>query len=101
MDGQFTLFFWKHFPAGYAKLPFHEIESADHFGYRMLDLQARIHLHEVEVAILGRDELHGTGTNVADCARRRHGRIAHRFPALGAQARCGCLLEYFLVAALH
>ena len=31
-----------------AQLPLHQIEAGDHLGHRMLDLQARVHLHEVE-----------------------------------------------------
>ena len=34
-----------------AQLPFDEIEPGDHLGDRMLDLQPRVHLHEVERAV--------------------------------------------------
>ena len=37
---------------GDAELPFHQIEPGDGFGDRMLDLQARVHLHEPEAACL-------------------------------------------------
>ena len=39
-----------------AQLPFDQIEAGDHLGHRMLDLQARVHLHEVEALAIG-DEL--------------------------------------------
>ena len=33
-----------------AQLPFDQVEPGDHLGHRMLDLQPRVHLHEVELA---------------------------------------------------
>ncbi len=45
--------------------------------HRMLDLQPRVHLHEVKTAVLD-DELDGAGADIADRARRRDGRLAHR-----------------------
>ena len=38
---------------GDAQLPLDQVEPGDHFGHRMLDLQPRVHLHEVErIAVL-------------------------------------------------
>ena len=34
---------------GDAELPFDQIEAGDHLGHGMLDLEARVHLHEIEV----------------------------------------------------
>jgi hypothetical protein len=39
-------------PAGHAQLPFDQILAGDHLGHRVLDLQAGVHLHEVEAAVL-------------------------------------------------
>ena len=36
---------------GHAQLPFDEIEAGNHLGHRMLDLQPRVHLHEIERAV--------------------------------------------------
>jgi hypothetical protein len=33
---------------GDAQLPLDQVEPGDHLGDRVLDLQARVHLHEVE-----------------------------------------------------
>ena len=33
---------------GHAQLPLDQIEAGDHLGHRVLDLQARVHFHEVE-----------------------------------------------------
>ena len=37
---------WQAFARSNTQLPFNEIETGDKFGDRMLDLQARVHLHE-------------------------------------------------------
>ena len=34
------------------QLPLDEVKPGDHFGDRMLDLEPRVHLHEVEAAVL-------------------------------------------------
>ena len=47
----------------------HEVDAGDHLGDRMLDLDARVHLDEVELAVLVQ-ELERAGAAVADCACR-------------------------------
>ena len=49
----------------------HEVEPGDQLGHRVLDLQARVHLEEVEASIRPHDELDGPGQIVADRARAR------------------------------
>ncbi len=39
---------WQRFAAGHAQLPLHQIEAGDGFGHRVLDLQPRVHLHEIK-----------------------------------------------------
>ena len=39
-------------PGGDLQLQGDEIEAGDHLGHAMLDLQPRVHLHEIERAIL-------------------------------------------------
>jgi hypothetical protein len=51
----------------------------------MLDLQPRVHLHEVERAVLLGDELDGAGADVADGLRRRH-----RGSPIARGARASC-----------
>jgi hypothetical protein len=48
----------------------HEIDPRHPLGDRMLDLEARVHLQEVEAAVVGDEELHGAGVGIADAARR-------------------------------
>ena len=52
----------------------HQIEAGDGLGHRMLDLQARVHLEEVElrlVALALEQELDRAGVHVADGAAPR------------------------------
>src|SRR3546814_8161362 len=50
---------------GHAELPLHQIEAGDQLGHRMLHLQARVHLHEVEGVAIDQ-ELDGAGAAVVD-----------------------------------
>ena len=68
-------------PRGDAQLPLHQIEAGDHLGDRMLDLQAGVHFHEIERAVLLGDEFHRARAGVLDRFRRRDRRGSH-FPAL-------------------
>ena len=49
-----------------ADLPLHQVDAGHHLGDRMLDLQARVHLEEVERAVVVEQELDGAGVGVAD-----------------------------------
>ena len=88
---------------GDAQLPLDQVQAGDHLGHRMLDLQAGVHLHEVEASPSGvDDELDRAGADVADRPGRGDGGLAHA----GAQRRRSCpgagrLLDHLLVAALH
>ena len=43
-----------------------QIDAGDQLRHRMLDLQPRVHLEEVEALVLAGDEFHGAGRIVAD-----------------------------------
>ena len=58
---------------GDADLLAHQVDAADHFGHRMLDLQAGVHLDERELAVLV-EELQRAGVAVAEFAQRRRRR---------------------------
>ena len=72
---------------GDAQLPFDQVQARDHLGHRMFHLQARVDLHEVELAAGRDDELDGAGVDVVDRARRLHRRGAHRGAQLRRQER--------------
>ena len=78
-----------------AQLPFDEIDAGDHLGHRMLDLQPRVHLHEIERAVLLGDELDGAGADVADGLRRGDRGLAHRAAALGVIPGAGASSSTF------
>ena len=90
---------------GDAQLPFHQVLPGDRFGHRMLDLQARVHLHEEEnhgaVGLLFDDELDRAGAYIVDGAGCRHRGLAHRFAKLFRDAGRRGFLEHLLMAALH
>jgi hypothetical protein len=44
----------------------HQVEAGDQLGHRVLDLQPRVHLHEVEAAVLVEQELERADVVVAD-----------------------------------
>ena len=67
----------------------------------MLDLQAGVHLHEEELAVLRDDELHRAGADVVDRPGRSDGGLAHGLAPGVVEERRGRLLQHFLVAALR
>ena len=67
----------------------------------MLDLQAGVHLDEVEGAVVLDQELHRASAGIADGAREPYGRrFAHFRPQRIGQAGGGRLLDDLLVPAL-
>ena len=72
---------------GHADLLGDEIEAGDHLRHGMLDLQARVHLEEVEPPRRREDELHRAGVLVADGPRDADRRLAQRARARRDRAR--------------
>jgi hypothetical protein len=68
---------------GHADLLAHEVDAEDAFGHRMFDLEAGVHLDEVELAVLV-EELDGAGADVADLGHRVGADLAD--PGAGARA---------------
>src|SRR5215468_2014298 len=88
-----------------AQLPFDQIEPGDHLGHGMLDLQARVHFHEVEgasiISCVFDNELDRTRADVADRPCRRYRGGAHGTTAFTRHSRSWRLLEDLLMPALH
>ena len=59
------------------QLPLHEIDPRHHLRDRMLDLQPRVHLEEIELAVLVEQELDGAGVRVADRPGHERGALGH------------------------
>ena len=83
------------------QLPFDQVEAGDHLGDRMLDLQPRVHLHEIEAAVLVGDELDGAGAHVVHGLGRIDRGLAHRGATRRRHAGRRCFLEHLLMPALH
>ena len=83
-----------------AQLPLHEIEAGDHLGDGMLDLQAGVHLDEIEACCIG-DELDRAGADIADGLRRGARGRRHLGAALRRDGDRGRLLDHLLMAALQ
>ena len=98
---QFFLAQWQRLARGYPDLPFHKIKPGHHFGHRMLNLQTRVHLHEVEAAILIGNELNRARSLIIDRGRRLYRRFAHRRAAFGRHARRRRFFKNLLMTALH
>ena len=86
---------------GNAKLPGDEILAGDRLGDRVLDLQAGVHLEEVERPVGGQQELHGPGAAIADGTRGSDRGGTHAGAQIGVHSRRGCFLDHLLVAPLH
>ena len=91
----------QRFTHGDPQLPFHQVEASDHLRYRMLHLQPRIHLHEVEVASWRDDELDSTGADIAHGLGCTRGCVTHGLTPFGCHAGGGCLFQHLLMTALH
>ena len=83
------------------QLQLDQVEAGDGLGDRMLDLQARVDLHEGE-ALLGRlvEELDGAGVAVAGLEREAPRRLLDLLLLLAREHDAGGLLDDLLVAAL-
>ena len=61
---------------GDAQLRLDEVDAGDQLGHRVLDLDARVHLDEVELVVLVQ-ELERAGAAVADLGARGGDALAH------------------------
>ena len=86
---------------GDADLLLDHVDAGHHLGDRVLDLDARVHLHEVEAAVLVEQELDRPGVGVADRARdARSPRRPSPCAAPASSADRGRFLEDLLVPPL-
>src|SRR3989344_545421 len=85
---------------GDAYLFLNDILAGDLFRYGVLDLQARVHLHEIELAVLVEQEFDGAGVLVIDTAGRTHAQVAHGGALFFGELRGRGDFDQFLVAPL-
>ena len=79
----------------------HQILARHHLRDRVLHLQTRVHLQEVEVLMLVAQKLHGTRRAVVHGLRHHARLLAHRSTRLLVQQTRRRLLHHLLVAALN
>ena len=77
-----------------------EVEAGDEFGHRMLDLQARVHFEEEEIAVLVDDEFDRARAFVFHGLGQRHGLRAHGGARLLVEEGRRRFFDHLLMAAL-
>src|SRR5690606_26263338 len=85
---------------GDPELRFDDVDARHLLGDRVLDLHARVHLDEVELAVLIQ-EFERAGAAIADLAAGGDAAIADELALLGGDAGRRSLLDYFLVTPLQ
>src|SRR5260370_34716465 len=85
---------------GNLNLKANKIYAGDHLRDRMLHLNARVDLDEVELARGRQQEFHGSGVGVADLAAKSDGRSRHAIANFRCYCRRRALFNDLLVAAL-
>ena len=79
----------------------HEIASVDLLGDGVLDLDAGVHFHEVEIPVIVYEILDGAGVCVADALTKADRCLSHFFAKLGRHEGRRALFDDLLVAALE
>ena len=67
------------------QLGLHEVDVGDLLGHGVLDLDPRVHLDEVVVAVGAEQELHRAGVAVADLGREPYGVRTHPLAEVGVE----------------
>ena len=84
----------------HAQLPLHQVVPGDHFSYRVLNLQARVHLQKIVLQVLVHDELHRACALVAHRQSSGYRIAAHGFAHGGVDYGRWRFLNDFLPSAL-
>ncbi len=92
---------FKFLPGGKPNLGFNQVNSGDHFGDRMLDLNPRIHFDEVQIAGFFAEKFHGSRARIADFLQRFDHLRANALPGGIVQHRRRRFLHHLLMAALQ
>src|SRR5215469_18596928 len=83
-----------------AQLLAHQVDAADHLADRVLDLEPRVHLDEVELAVLV-EELDRPGVLVAGLLQRPDGDAGDAVAGRGVDRGRGGFLKNFLMMPLQ
>src|SRR6218665_174426 len=90
----------QRFALGHAQLLVDEVQPRDQLRHAVLDLQRRVHFHEVERAVGAQQELQRADARVADGGAGLARDLAHLVAQRGIDGRRGCLLDHLLEAPL-
>ena len=82
------------------KLQPHQVDPGHAFGHGMLDLDAGVHLQEIEAAVVVEQELDRARADIADRRGRLDGGRAHLRAKFGRHRRRRRFLDQLLMAAL-
>jgi hypothetical protein len=69
------------------QLLFDQIDPSNHFGYRMLDLEASVHFEKVEMTVFIDKEFHGPCVEVVRSSNNLERRFTHALPKIGCHDR--------------
>src|SRR5206468_2494340 len=76
------------------------VHAGHRFRHRMLDLQARVHLQEIEILVRVVEKFAGARAHVADGFRGGDRHVAHLLARRGVDGGARALLDHLLVTAL-
>ena len=82
-------------------LVLHQVQHRHHFRNRMLHLNARVHLQEVEVALFVHQQFDGARAGVSDFLKRLDNLVADALPGLRINLGGWRLLHQLLMPALN
>eukprot|EP00123_Amoebidium_parasiticum_P012634 comp21488_c1_seq1/m.29767 comp21488_c1_seq1/g.29767 ORF comp21488_c1_seq1/g.29767 comp21488_c1_seq1/m.29767 type:complete len:443 (+) comp21488_c1_seq1:791-2119(+) len=100
MDLKVGLFHRETLTAGHLELPLDKILTGDQLCDWVLDLQPRVHLHEVELLVFVHNKLHRAGTHIPHGLGRTHGCLTDAATGLLRKARSRGLFNDLLVSSL-
>src|SRR5690348_4739269 len=82
-------------------LRLHKIDSGHHLRDRMLDLNARVHLDEVQAAVFVHEELDSAGVDVSDLAQTAFEFVANLLSEFWRDLRRRRFFNELLMTALN
>ena len=85
----------------HANLIAHDVGERDHLSHRMLDLNARVHLHEIEATVFIEQKFERARTCIADRLRCSQRSLAHLLTQLRSHHRGRRFFEQLLMPALN
>ncbi|MDT4842924.1 hypothetical protein FQZ97_768390 [compost metagenome] len=86
---------------GHPQLPLHQVDPGNQFGHAVLDLQPRVHFHEIEIAGLVQQEFQRARPHVTDGLAGPPRDGAHALAQRGRHGGRGALFHQLLVAPLQ